>query len=547
MKNNCGKILMVTVKNAEVFCGGYETTSYIYNNKEMSFVKEFKICLPGLHGMLFDDFVILFYEKKINVFYKKKGKKLIGIVKIKLKEFLTDTFELERDFDMSDPSYLNKADFYDPNFESVGNARIGFLIMENVNRECNNEICNESFLRIILPKEKFELYQIAYNIFLATNRGTFFCRIYWFLGFLYTMYFHTYIYGRCDILRCIGKDNKCGGDLCRYTYGHLSYSEIKGAMRCLQYAAASFGDSIVTWNLEKVRSVKNVCEKRKRAILERLEDIPEENLVRDFSGGINSIGFIMFYEDERAVISFRGTHSVDEIIVDLNCDYTEFQENGFTHRGIKTLVDRWITENWEDIRVDIDTRNVRKLLLTGHSMGAAASVLTYLRLREMGFESIYDIHVVAFGSPPLVSKNIALMDFPKIKLYFYEFDFVTRLSYGSIQDLKYLCVSVSGTQDYFVSHESMINKIQNVKNYLKITQLYTKLYHVGHLVHIKTFKPDSKTSKKNKVVLFKTVNFEFFEDLIPSRNAPFDHFLYKTWNALKYALKELQEQEQQND
>lgn len=526
MKSNAHKNLVVNIKKAQIDGIKYNHTVFMYSAEKTSFVGSFKFILPRLHEILFNEIIIIFYR------IKKNKKRLLGIIKIKLKQFILNDFNKNQTFDISNPSYLHKSDFYDRNFISIGSAVINFKVQKNVEDKVIPTVeQKDSILNMFFEEEKIQMYKIAYEIFSATQKGTFFCRVYWILGLISADYYYTYCYGECKNEMCLNGQNNCDLQFCKSTYGMLKREEIDEVLQILQYAAASFADSIITWKLEKTRNLTNVIkDSRKRAILERL-DVADTELVRDFPGNHNSLAFIAFFTQDKLVLSFKGTTSVTEALHDLNCDYAEFQD-GYVHRGIKILCDRWIASFWEGLRDEMNLRNVKKLLLTGQSLGGAASILIYLRMKEIGIESVFDIDVVCFGSPPVLSASIARRPFPKIKNYFYGTDFISRLNYGSILDLKYICISISSLYDYFVDKALIVQKIAEIKQYLSETAIHTKLYHPGTLIHIRDFGESGKPD-----VLYKKVDCVFFEEIICSRQAPFDHFIHRTMNALRSSLK----------
>lgn len=638
MGYNSGNILKVKIIKATVYEKVWNKTYYVYEDVRVLFQDSFEFVLPELHELLFNEVAVLFYSDK---------KKLLGLVKIKLKEFLMDGFKCMQQKQMYDKSYIHKTDFYDVGFKSVGTAELEFGVKKNtlLTKKKKQE---PSILNVLIPQGQLEMYKIAFRIFTTTNRGSFFCKVYWFLGFIYATYYYTYCFDKCECIagskkEIIKNDNECQkkskgckyctdnciennkhssdssrdnidtlqgymesfkdscqiirdhmkdnnnitniecinntynctyndsidrinniisipnfldsnnyinattkkadcnfekqklSDRCDRSFCFKSYSvgdreEIEEAIQCLQYAAASFGDAIITWNLDKVRNMVHVKNRRMRAILERLDGIEEEDVLVDYPGERANLGFVAFIKNDELVISFRGTVSVDDMILDLNCEYTEFQD-GYTHRGIKYMVDAWIAEYWSGLEQRMIVHGIKRVLLTGYSLGGAASVLTYLRLQEMGVEKRYVLKSITFGNPPVFSENIAKRDLPHVKIFVYESDFISRLSYGSVQDAKYMCISLSSMCDYFASKENILDNMNIIRHYLFSKNINTKLYHAGVLVHVKHF---------SNSVLYKRVDYKFFEEMILSRNSPFDHILHRLLGAFKAGLENIE-------
>ena len=82
-----------------------------------------------------------------------------------------------------------------------------------------------------------------------------------------------------------------------------------------------------------------------------------------------------------------------------------------------------------------------KIILTGHSLGAACAALYAMMLLEENNYKI-DLHAYCFGCPSLVTLDLALKFKKYITTVVHNFDIVPRLSYGSLEDLKLKIVNV---------------------------------------------------------------------------------------------------------
>lgn len=659
---NTEKTLIVKIKSLGLYDSGYDLTTFIYNGKKYPFVKIFRFPLPLLHDILFNEITVAIYR-----IYKGK-RKIKGFFKIKLNQFLENQSDTDFNqetfvtYDIKPLSEINKSDYWEKEPKSVGKAVVSFRLQDSDATKNMHLVPDVNNLFNYLTKDNAQIYRVAYEIFLATQKGTFMCRIHWMFGLISVEYYYNYVYGVCKNDSCFledkyknkdiddkdklkdiddkdkilneninklvinsqssgdetdhhsaGCDNASGDSMnidseteciidqlndnynkddsnctdngeeenkksktkinsgsfindglinyikrlfqkipdvaeessysesttvCEVPFCKKSYSiiesvdKMKEALRFLQYSAASFANSIVIWGVDKPRNMTNIKDSRKKSILDRL-DIAEEDFFMDYRGDSHSLSFIAFFsatEDNSLIISFKGTTSGIETLHDLNCDYTEFQD-GFAHRGIKELSDKFIKDSWPLLEKEMHRRNVKKLSLTGHSLGAAASVLVYLRFQEMGISE--GKRVIAFGAPPVVSTTIAKRKFDAIKIYFYDKDIISRLSFGSVLDLKYTCISISSLKDFFIDKEAVVSKIVEIKNHIAKENLHEKLYHVGELIHIRNF-----GKKNNPEYLYKRVDYKFFEELILSRKGPFDHMLPKTFKAFTYTLSE---------
>ncbi|KAI5173462.1 hypothetical protein PAEPH01_1998, partial [Pancytospora epiphaga] len=522
MKYNTHKMLHVAVSimDLQEECG---SMAYAYAYKEEKFTDSFCFVLPELHDMLFESLVIVF---------RNKNRKMIGISKLPLKQFLE---AVEKPYENFVPvlshRYYGRAEFHEETVSTVGRIRCKFTISKRADE--NNDTAlgdtgpNDIF-GFLFAKDKAEMYRVAYELFKSTQKGTFLCKIRWIIGIISAEYYYNNAYGKCQIEDCDG--TSCEKPFCKASYGALPQAELESAAEMFQYAAASFGNSLVTWRLEKRRKLTGVLDGRKRAILERL-DIEESDLIVDDRGSECSLSYIAFFSKNRLVLSFKGTTNGSEAMHDLNCRYVEFQ-NGYAHRGIKSLAERFLSNCWESLYASMVSRGVNKLVLTGQSLGAAASLLVYLVMQERCLDRGLSVEVTCFAAPPVVSASIADRSFPNIRVYNYGHDIITRLCFGSVLDLKYLCISISSLYDYFTDKKLIVQKIDEIKGYLRRNEINTKLYIPGTLVHIL----DCGTGN-NPAFGYKQVNYRFFEDIVCTRRAPFDHIIHRTHGAFKYSME----------
>lgn len=113
------------------------------------------------------------------------------------------------------------------------------------------------------------------------------------------------------------------------------------------------------------------------------------NLTYEFdSEDEHDVQFSVFESDEEMIIAFRGTDSVEDLIVDLKSAVLEDFGRGQVGKGVKGCVGRVDNEIW-----DIITRTSKKVTLGGHSIGGAiASAIALKRWSLVGM-------VVTFGCP----------------------------------------------------------------------------------------------------------------------------------------------------
>lgn len=218
----------------------------------------------------------------------------------------------------------------------------------------------------------------------------------------------------------------------------------------------------------------------------------------------NPPGFIIFYdkEEKRLVVSFKGTTTLNEVLYDSDCFYTPFYE-GFAHRGFKTLAERFVGGKIEKIRKYSEKYNTKDLLLIGYSLGGAVASLVSIILNREDMLPGYNITTYAFAAPPVVSYD--LTEVPNAFSISYKNDYIPRISYGSVAELKGICKS--------------LNKM-NIEDLRDSGQIYPKLYHIGRVYHFKRVRDGIKS-----FLLYKEVNREFFENLLILRHSPKHHMI----------------------
>ncbi|AFN82797.1 putative class 3 lipase [Encephalitozoon romaleae SJ-2008] len=232
---------------------------------------------------------------------------------------------------------------------------------------------------------------------------------------------------------------------------------------------------------------------------------------------------IVFYdrEGERVVVSFKGTTNSEETIQDINCEYAEFG-TGFVHNGFKKLATYFIDNHINAIERTLTKLGTKKLLLLGHSLGGAISMLVKIMVEEMKLLKGMDVEAIVFSSPPVVSEEIASRFSDGITVINYGNDIIPRMSYGSVLDLKFLCCSIGERHGPLDFNGEIDKDIDLVLSYLRSTNIYPKLYLPGELIHIKRVRC-SLNKNENPIVVFRSVDKKFFEQIVLIKHAPKHH------------------------
>lgn len=111
----------------------------------------------------------------------------------------------------------------------------------------------------------------------------------------------------------------------------------------------------------------------------------------------NGVVYILFYNDEYIVVSFKGTSTFNDIISDINFIKVDDTYNipGKFHKGFHDLI---LKDNIaENILQEINALNLdlNKLVITGHSLGAALATVFHAFLKNVNISS----ELINYGSP----------------------------------------------------------------------------------------------------------------------------------------------------
>ncbi|KAG0231349.1 hypothetical protein BGW41_002215 [Actinomortierella wolfii] len=145
------------------------------------------------------------------------------------------------------------------------------------------------------------------------------------------------------------------------------------------------------------------------------------------------------------VLAIRGTMSAFDTLTDLVCEYQQWK-GGLVHGGMKTSAEWFMTNLVPQIVAYVAKHKVSALNIVGHSLGAGtASVLTMMlldHLHELKALTTKDFKISCHAYAPAccVSKDLADRYRDHIRCYVFEDDIVSRLSYGSMMDVKTMLV-----------------------------------------------------------------------------------------------------------
>ncbi|CAG8497011.1 6576_t:CDS:2 [Paraglomus occultum] len=172
--------------------------------------------------------------------------------------------------------------------------------------------------------------------------------------------------------------------------------------------------------------------------------------------------YILFkdHDTKSIILALRGTMSIHDLIVDLSCEYMDFQlpediqrgdETKYkVHKGIWQVAKDLSTPGAEGGVFDVLNKELEEnedygLVLIGHSLGAGvASVLallwasptTRMTTRWSKLPLGRRVHCYAFATPCVMSAELSKRSKTLTTSVAYANDFIPRLSLGHVQDLR---------------------------------------------------------------------------------------------------------------
>ncbi|KAI9137180.1 hypothetical protein BKA69DRAFT_1041955 [Paraphysoderma sedebokerense] len=150
--------------------------------------------------------------------------------------------------------------------------------------------------------------------------------------------------------------------------------------------------------------------------------------------------YVVNYKPMDSIIfCVRGTLNIEDILTDIICHYVPFQD-GFAHQGFLLSANRIYNYTLTNIKNYISTHHPRKLIFTGHSMGASVSVLLYMLFephleefkRLSGHGDNFKMRAIAYATPADSITTVVMHR-----------DNVVKACYGNAADMKALLSKTS--------------------------------------------------------------------------------------------------------
>lgn len=464
-------------------------TEYLYKEESIEFYNSFKINLTNLHDILFGYVRIMFYKTT------RKERELIGAAKIMFKECyeqkeLREEGSLVKRYTILDKIELEKASYFNANWNPIGVVTCKMIVMDRPELldEKKQDTYIEKMFALFMSSHKTKSFKTLFNLLSEAKQGSFLCNFWAVVGCLLADYYYSFLYGNCDESNCNGVD--CKKEFCEGGYYDMSGYEANIAYFQLQEVAAAYATGVPVYHLQKIRTREDITNKKYRAILERLT-INDGDLIEYNEGHDSMSSFLIYFKrnsinekPDTIAVSFRGTFSTNDAMNDLQSTYVEFQD-GYTHAGFKKLADYFLATKMTQIMQIAEKKKIKKIFLTGHSLGAAVATLVHMRMEEKYPQ--FQVKSVVFASPPVLSENLVLKADIDLTHYAYGLDLVSRLSYGSILDLKYFCLSISSLIKLLNIPGVLIAKIDEIRAHIKEANMHPKLYHPGKQIHVMRF------------------------------------------------------------
>lgn len=255
------------------------------------------------------------------------------------------------------------------------------------------------------------------------------------------------------------------------------------------------------------------------------------------------------------ILSIRGTMSLSDSITDFACEYIRYR-GGMVHSGFFEAA-RWFMENiCHQLIIFAREYQLDNIYICGHSLGGSTSALTTMLLvdtlkkepqwPQSSKGNPLNIHCYAYGTAPIVSRELCDDYAEFIDTFIYGDDIVPRMSYGSFIDFQILLVyaaEISRTHHVF-KKELTIRQTERLSKCraairAQTPQMNAKLYIPGKIHHLIKFKaPEDKS-----YTVIDTCTADRFVELHVTRKMLAHHMPDKYERALESAYLFLIEEE----
>ncbi|GAA5798336.1 hypothetical protein HPULCUR_003738 [Helicostylum pulchrum] len=237
------------------------------------------------------------------------------------------------------------------------------------------------------------------------------------------------------------------------------------------------------------------------------------------------------------VLSIRGTMSVMDTLTDLVCEYEPWK-GGFIHSGMKSSAMWFFRHVAPQLIAYSNEHSTTGLVIVGHSLGAATAAILTIILTDYMDEFKQDkeeFELKCFGYAPACGLSLDLAEkySDVIQSFIFADDVVSKLSYGSMMDLKELIIASSeaarnmGVSEILWSGDPEGEKWQTAfkqiaevrKRCLKAIE-NPRLYVAGKIFQ---FWLDPTPSNETRIVIEKSTATKVCHELVVKKSIIMDH------------------------
>ena len=220
------------------------------------------------------------------------------------------------------------------------------------------------------------------------------------------------------------------------------------------------------------------------------------------------------------ILAIRGTQSLKDVVIDGLASKEDFL-GGFAHQGILNSSKEIISNVQEIIRDALEDNPGYELIITGHSLGGGAAVLTTMEFiaRKKKYFGGKDIKMscVALAPPPVFGPNHSSLieNFDKsIHIYVNNNDIVPHLGLATVANLYEEARAVDATQLNPVEKASFVFHTNSEENMDKVMAASLKAKQ-GEYVFLRD--PVTKVKYFHEVDRSRTVLVDVDEDVFSDR------------------------------
>ncbi|GAA5811701.1 hypothetical protein MFLAVUS_005142 [Mucor flavus] len=240
------------------------------------------------------------------------------------------------------------------------------------------------------------------------------------------------------------------------------------------------------------------------------------------------------------VLSIRGTMSVMDTLTDLVCEYEPWK-GGFIHSGMKSSAMWFFRHVAPQLIAYSNEHSTTGLVIVGHSLGAAtAAILTIILTDYMDEfkQNKEEFELKCFGYAPACGLSLDLAEkyserLDVIQSFIFADDVVSKLSYGSMMDLKELIIASSeaarnmGVSEILWSGDpegekwqTAFKQIAEVRKRCLDAMENPRLYVAGKIYQ---FWLDPTPSNETRIVIEKSTATKVCNELVVKKSIIMDH------------------------